>query len=186
MAKEVFWTVEKLEQYIRECVKTGASLSSAKAPSAARKKAVDYFGSWKGLLKHCGVKRKKPKVIKEKHFVKSLNEVKNINTDAALEIPAPDEDYVSSLCWDCFRPLSSKGHYCPWHDHFEIPKGAVFFYKNLAYGGGRKDIAIIVECPLFLRETKELRKASREKMLEKLDYEYIYGNRGLSNYKVSL
>ena len=61
-----------------------------------------------------------------------------------------------------------------------------FFYKNLAYGGERKDIAIIVDCPLFLRETKELRKASRRKMLEKLDYEYVCGNRGLSNYKVSL
>ena len=46
MAKELFWTAEKLEQYIRECVRTGASLSSAKAPSAARRKAIDFFGSW--------------------------------------------------------------------------------------------------------------------------------------------
>ena len=170
MAKELFWTAERLEQYIRECVRTGASLSSAKDPSAARKKAVDYFGSWKGLLKHCGVKRKKPKVIKEKHFVKSSNEVKNINTDAALEIPAPDEDYVSSVCWDCFRPISPQENYCPWHDHFEVPENAIFFKTLKTSTNPPSQIVTIVNCPLFIEETKELRKKKHEADIRQASY----------------
>ena len=162
MAKELFWTAEKLEQYIRECVRTGASLSSAKAPSAARRKAIDFFGSWKGLLKHCGVKLKKPKKTKGNHYVKISVKIKNINVAGALEIPSPEGSYFTSLCWDCFRPLSPKENYCPWHDHLELPKNAVFFRVIRNPLQKPMDCAVIVDCPLFIKETAELRRKGRK------------------------
>ena len=160
------YSKEELEKYIYDCVKMGESTSSVHATSSMRAAAVIHFGGWSKLLEHCGVK----KVKKVRHYQKSKNKETKITDNGAIEIPAPEGDYVSSLCWDCFRPLSSKGHYCPWHDHFEMPKGAVFFYKDLAFGAGRKNIAIIVDCPLFIEETKELRKKKHEADIRQASY----------------
>ena len=162
MAKELFWTAERLEQYIKECVKSGASLSSAQAPSAARRKAIDYFGSWKGLLKHCGVKRKPSRTAKNNHYVKTPAEIKSINTAQGLEVRAPDGSYFNSICWECFRPISPKENYCPWHDHFEVPKNAVFFRVPKVLSKGSQNVVIITKCPLFLQETAELKRKSRK------------------------
>lgn len=170
MAKELLWTAERLEQYIKECVKSGASLSSAQAPSAARRKAIDYFGSWKGLLKHCGVKRKPSRTAKNNHYVKTPAEIKSINTAQGLEVRAPDGSYFNSICWECFRPISPKENYCPWHDHFEVPENAIFFKTLKTSTNPPSQIVTIVNCPLFIEETKELRKKKHEADIRQASY----------------
>lgn len=152
------WSPEELEKYIFDCVKQGESTSSVHATSSMRTAAVIHFVGWRNLLEQCGVNQKRNIV----HYQKSKHKEIKIADNGALEIPAPKGDNYSSLCWDCFRPITPKENYCPWHDHFEVPEKAIFFYKDLAFGAERKNIAIIVDCPLFIEKTKELRKKKHE------------------------
>ena len=69
---------------------------------------------------------------------------------------------------------------------FELPKGARFFRRELVKGAGRCEIAVVVECPLFIKETDELRRASRREMLARIGEGYLQSSHGRGNYKVRL
>lgn len=175
-----YWTKEKLKEYLAECVKNGESLSSHKAPNGLVTAAVRHYGSWAKFLDHglygsydCEIEE--PKKKKRSYCAKA--EIKKINIENGIDIT----DYInhdiserlrnyktfSSLCWNCFRPLSAKIYFCPWHDHLELPKGAVFLKVQKVLHKGPTDMVIIKECPLFIKETKELRRESQKELLER-------------------
>ena len=143
------WSPEELEKYIFDCVKQGESTSSVHATSSMRAAAVIHFGGWSKLLEHCGVK----KVKKVRHYQKSKNKEAKITDNGALEIPAPEGENFASLCWQCFRPISPKENFCPWHDHFELPKGAVFFYLNIQSKCNNKKQLIISGKMVFAKQS---------------------------------
>ena len=160
------YSKEELEKYIYDCVKMGESTSSGNTSSSMRIAAKQIFGSWGGLLEHCGVK----KVRTVSHYQKSKNKVIKITDNAALEIPEPKGGSFSSLCWKCFRPISPQENYCPWHDHFEVPENAIFFKTLKTSTNPPSQIVTIVNCPLFIEETKELRKKKHEADIRQASY----------------
>ena len=160
------YSKEELEKYIYDCVKMGESTSSVHATSSMRAAAVIHFGGWSKLLEHCGVK----KVKKVRHYQKSKNKETKINDNDALEIPEPRGGSFSSLCWKCFRPISPQENYCPWHDHFEVPENAIFFKTLKTSTNPPSQIVTIVNCPLFIEETKELRKKKHEADIRQASY----------------
>ena len=160
------YSKEELEKYIYDCVKMGESTSSVHATSSMRAAAVIHFGGWSKLLEHCGVK----KVKKVRHYQKSKNKEAKITDNGALEIPAPEGENFASLCWQCFRPISPKENYCPWHDHFEVPENATFFKTLKTSTNPPSQIVTIVNCPLFIEETKELRKKKHEADIRQASY----------------
>lgn len=160
------WSPEELEKYIFDCVKQGESTSSVHVTSSMRAAAVIHFGGWSKLLEHCGVK----KVKKVRHYQKSKNKEAKITDNGALEIPAPEGENFASLCWKCFRPISPQENYCPWHDHFEVPENAIFFKTLKTSTNPPSQIVTIVNCPLFIEETKELRKKKHEADIRQASY----------------
>lgn len=160
------WSQEELEKYIYDCVKRGESTSSGNTSSSMRTAAKQIFGSWGGLLEHCGVK----KIRTVSHYQKAKHKVIKITDNAALEIPEPKGGSFSSLCWKCFRPISPQENYCPWHDHFEVPENAIFFKTLKTSTNPPSQIVTIVNCPLFIEETKELRKKKHEADIRQASY----------------
>lgn len=79
------YSKEELEKYIYDCVKMGESTSSGNTSSSMRIAAKQIFGSWGGLLEHCGVK----KVRTVSHYQKAKHKVIKITDNDALEIPEP-------------------------------------------------------------------------------------------------
>lgn len=160
------YSKEELEKYIYDCVKMGESTSSGNTSSSMRIAAKQIFGSWGGLLEHCGVK----KVRTVSHYQKAKHKVIKITDNDALEIPEPKGGSFSSLCWKCFRPISPQENYCPWHDHFEVPENAIFFKTLKTSTNPPSQIVTIVNCPLFIEETKELRKKKHEADIRQASY----------------
>lgn len=160
------YSKEELEKYIYDCVKMGESTSSGNTSSSMRIAAKQIFGSWGGLLEHCGVK----KVRTVSHYQKAKHKVIKITDNDALEIPEPRGGSFSSLCWKCFRPISPQENYCPWHDHFEVPENAIFFKTLKTSTNPPSQIVTIVNCPLFIEETKELRKKKHEADIRQASY----------------
>lgn len=160
------YSKEELEKYIYDCVKRGESTSSGNTSSSMRTAAKQIFGSWGGLLEHCGVK----KIRTVSHYQKAKHKVIKITDNAALEMPEPKGGSFSSLCWKCFRPISPQENYCPWHDHFEVPENAIFFKTLKTSTNPPSQIVTIVNCPLFIEETKELRKKKHEADIRQASY----------------
>ena len=160
------YSKEELEKYIYDCVKRGESTSSGNTSSSMRTAAKQIFGSWGGLLEHCGVK----KIRTVSHYQKAKHKVIKITDNAALEMPEPKGGSFSSLCWKCFRPITPKENYCPWHDHFEVPENAIFFKTLKTSTNPPSQIITIVNCPLFIEETKELRKKKHEADIRQASY----------------
>ena len=100
------WNEEKNKQYILNCYEEEGGLSSADVPSRVRQLAIKYWGGWHEALKVGGIENAKAKIISQK------------TAGGAIEISPPDKEYTPALCWECFRPISPKENYCPWHDHF--------------------------------------------------------------------
>ena len=160
------YSKEELEKYIYDCVKRGESTSSGNTSSSMRTAAKQIFGSWGGLLEHCGVK----KIRTVSHYQKAKHKVIKITDNAALEMPEPKGGSFSSLCWKCFRPISPQENYCPWHDHFEVPENAIFFKTLKTSTNPPSQIVTIVNCPLFIEEIKELRKKKHEADIRQASY----------------
>ena len=155
------WDKQKVADYIlAEYEKRGSDLRCTHAPSRIRQLVIDYWGGWRKALSALNIQMEGKS---NKPYIK-LKE-----TDGSIRVLAPKEN-TQSLCWRCFRPISPKENYCPWHDHFELPKGAVYYTKDISFQDSRREVAIIVSCPLFIEETKELRKKKHEADIRQASY----------------
>ena len=168
------WDKQKVADYIlTEYEKRGNDLRSNHVPSRIRQLAIDYWGGWRNALEALNIQIE----------CKNNQCIKIEEKDGTTKVEVPKKN-VQSLCWKCFRPLAPTEYYCPWHDHLELPKGVKYCTKDLSFSEIRREVAIIIDCPLFIQETPEDRKRVRKRNIEKLEKELL-GKQG-GYYKVSL
>ena len=156
------WDKQKVADYIlAEYKKRGSDLRCTHAPSRIRQLVIDYWGGWCKALSALNIQ------IEEKN---NKPYIKLEETEGSIRVLAPKES-TQSICWSCFRPISPQENYCPWHDHFELPKGVVYYTKDISFQDSRREVAIIVSCPLFIQETPEGRERVRKRNIEKAEKE---------------
>ena len=155
------WDKQKVADYIlAEYKKRGSDLRCTHAPSRIRQLVIDYWGGWRNALSALNIQ------IEEKS---NKPYIKLEETEGSIRVLAPKES-TQSICWRCFRPISPQENYCPWHDHFEVPENAIFFKTLKTSTNPPSQIVTIVNCPLFIEETKELRKKKHEADIRQASY----------------
>lgn len=169
------WDKQKVADYIlAEYKKRGSDLRCTHMPSRIRQLVIDYWGGWRKALSALNI---------QIEGESKLPYIKLEETGGSIRVLAPKEN-TQSICWECFRPLSPIEHYCPWHDHLELPKGVKYYTKNVSFQDSKREVAIIVSCPLFIKETPEDRKRIRKRNIEKAEKERLSKQGGYC--KVSL
>lgn len=171
-----YWTKEKIIAVIKEQYQENGVTTCTNIPQNILTAAVYKFGSWQNAVREAGLQPKE-KTKKETNIIKWFDDKE------ATEIAKPKK-YIESKCWECFAPIAGDEYFCPWHDHFQIPKGAVFYTDIKTSTGNPIQSVVITMCPLFKQETPEDRKRVRKRNIERAEKECLSKQGGY--YKVIL